>query len=107
MSITRRIILCGDSMFIKAIEAGLAEHPYLYIQRLDLTMTGLLSRIMAFEPDLVMVAEDETPDDLILALLKHSLPLVQLHNNQTALLTRQAVSLLCAADIEQLIKKVM
>ncbi len=98
------IVLLGDSMFIKAIETALAKEPCMNIQRLDLIIPDLLSRIVAFEPDLVMVAEDETPSDLTLALLNYGLPLVQLHPNRAALLTHQTVSVLCAADIERLIE---
>ncbi len=104
MSITRRVILCGDSIFIKAIETALAKESYMDIQRLDLIIPDLLSQIVAFKPDLVMLAEDETPSDLALALLNYGLPLVQLHPNRAALLTHQTVSVLCAADVERLIE---
>lgn len=104
MSTIRRIILCGDSMFIKAIGAALEKHPQLNIQQVNISMADLLGRIIAFEPDLVMVAEDETPADLALSLVKHGFPLVHLHPQRASLLTHQTVSLLSAADIEQLIE---
>ena len=102
---SHRIALCGDSLFIKAIEAALAEQPHLRVRRFKPCQAGLLSQITTFEPELVILAVDEVPSDLTLALLQQGWPLVQLGPQQAALLTRQPVSLLSVDDVARLLQK--
>ena len=97
-----RLVICGQSIFVMAIEARLAECPAIEVIRLNLYMPDLLRRIITWQPDVVVLEYKQSHDDLALALLGHNLDLIVLNAQQDRglLLTGQPFSM---SDLPQLI----
>lgn len=83
MSSVSRIVICGQSVFVMAIEAGLAALPEVEVTRLHTYLPALLERITTLQPDMVIIEHDQNCSDLALALLSRGLPLVVLDSQQT------------------------
>ena len=78
MRIAYRIVLCGQSIFLHTIEAALAENPAIEVLRLHPSLPSIVKRIMAWQPDIVLVERKPKHNELVLALLDQGLPLVEL-----------------------------
>jgi hypothetical protein len=78
-----RIVICGQSVFVMAIEAGLAALPDVEVIRLHAYLPTLIERINALQPDMVVIEHDQNRSDLALALLSRGLPLIVLDGEQT------------------------
>lgn len=102
MSSISRIVICGQSIFIMAIEAGLAQLTELEVVRLNPHLPAVLERISTLQPDLVLIEHYQGYGDLALDILNRGLPLVILNGQkeQGILLTGRAVS---ASDLTELV----
>jgi hypothetical protein len=76
------VIICGQSVFVMAIEARLAECPAIEVIRLNIYMPDLLKRILAWEPDMVVLEHNQGHGDLALGLLGRNVPLIVLNAQQ-------------------------
>jgi ABC-type Fe3+-hydroxamate transport system substrate-binding protein len=103
-----RIALCGQSLFLTAIEAGLATLPGIEVTRFHPHLPGAAERIMALKPDLVMMEQDKGDSDLALVLLNGGLPLVELdtQHQQAMLLTGNSFSISDTTDLIRLIEQI-
>lgn len=105
---TCRVALCGQSVFLIAIEAGLAALPGVEVTRFNPHLPAAAERIMALKPDLVMMEQDKGDSDLALVLLNGGLPLVELdtQHQQAILLTGNVFSISDTADLIRLIEQI-
>ena len=55
MDRVQRVVICGQSIFLLAIEAGLAALPEVEVSRFDSRLPAVADRIAALEPDVVVV----------------------------------------------------
>ncbi len=103
MNSHHRIVICGESIFLMAIEASLVDVPGIDVVRLDPHFPAVADRIVALEPDVVVIERDQGHGDLALALLNQGLPLLELdsQHNQATLLTGARV---VAAEVDSLIQ---
>ena len=77
-----RLVICGQSVFVMAIEARLAEFPAIEIIRLNIYLPDLIRRIITWQPDVVVLEGKPDHGDLALALLGHNLNLIVLNARQ-------------------------
>ncbi|MCP4542718.1 MAG: hypothetical protein GY832_36815 [Chloroflexi bacterium] len=105
----QRIIICGTSIFLSAIEAGLAAWPGLEVIHFHPHLPGVVERIAALEPDMVVVEQNDAHGDLVLALLSRGLPLVELdaQTGQGTFLTGRKFPISGAEDMVRLLKQVV
>jgi len=102
-----RIILCGQSVFLMAIEAGLAALPNMEVKRLNSHLPTILEQIITWQPVLVVIEQNQGCGDLALALVSRNLPVLALtaEHEQALLLTGHAISVTSLAALPQLIKQ--
>lgn len=94
MPSTSRVIICGQSIFLMAIEAGLAKLAEVEVVRLNPHLPAVFERISTLQPDLVVIEHNQGHGDLALDLLSRGLSLVVLNPQQedAMLLTGRTVS---------------
>jgi len=85
MGKVQQIVVCGQSIFMLAIEAGLVALPEVHVVRFNSHLPAVADRIAALEPDAVITDVDEGNRDLALALLERGLPLIELDETQGVL----------------------
>ena len=73
MGDARRVIICGNSLFLLAIEDSLRRVPALEVTRVNLHLPAATARVAALEPDVVIVDRSNGAGDLALELL-HAQP---------------------------------
>ncbi|MEM7344871.1 MAG: hypothetical protein AAF485_11565 [Chloroflexota bacterium] len=78
MSEKSHIVICGQSIFIMAIEASLADSLQIATTRLNTFLPDLIDRITLLNPDLVVIDSTEKSGDLVLALLEQGLSVITL-----------------------------
>ncbi len=102
----QRVVICGESIFLMAIEAGLAALPDAEVVRFDPHLPGVVARIVSIAPDIVILERGGDDGGLARELLSHSLLLVELNANQSTvtLLTGHEVTVSGAADLIELVK---
>ncbi len=103
MNSHHRIVICGESIFLMAIEASLVDVPGIDVVRLDPHLPAVADRIVALEPDVVVIERDQGHGDLALALLSQGLTLLELDSQQgqATLLTGARVM---AAEVDSLMR---
>jgi len=106
MSLRHCIAICGESIFLMAIEAGLAALPGVEVTRFDPHLPDVVARIVSIAPDVVILERGGDDGGLTRELLSHGLLLVELNANQSTvtLLTGHEVSVSGAADLIELVK---
>ena len=105
MNPTLRVVIYGQSIFLMAIEASLANRPELEVIRLDCCLPEATERIMALTPNLVVIEQNNSDNELILTLLREGLTLVELNEKgQGVLLSRRDVPISGPADLTRLIE---
>ncbi len=78
MNPIRRVVICGTSVFLMSIEAGLTNKSGMEVVRLNHRLPNAKTRIMALSPDVVIVERGDTRADQARALLSHGLSVVEL-----------------------------
>jgi ABC-type Fe3+-hydroxamate transport system substrate-binding protein len=74
----QHVVICGQSIFLLAIEAGLAALPEVEVVRVDSHLPGVVDRIAALEPDVVVVERAGGEAELALELLGRGLPVMEI-----------------------------
>jgi hypothetical protein len=99
-----RIVVCGTSIFLSAIEVSLAGRTANEVVRAP----PHLSSIIALEPNVVILERNDGDADLKLALLERGFPLIELDAdpNRGALLTSRRVSISRVSELSQLINDI-
>ena len=107
MSVTYRIALCGQSIFLHTIEAALAQDPTVEVLRLPSSMPSIVERITAWQPDIVLIERSATHSELALVLLGRGVPLVEMEvaADRGTFLIGQDVPLANLDDLTHLIEK--
>ena len=105
MNSTHRVVIYGQSIFLMAIEVGLANQPELEVIRLHCCPPEVTERIIALNPHLVVVEQNNGYNELILTLLRRGLALVELNEKgQGILLSQRSVPISGPADLIHLIE---
>lgn len=104
-----RIVLCGQSVFLTAIEAGLSALLEVEITHFNPHLPEADKRIMALKPAMVVMDRDSINGNLALGLLNGGLPVVALDaaDNGGMLLTARKMTLAGAEDMIRLVSEVV
>jgi len=105
----RRVVICGTSVFLMAIEAGLAKLPGMEVVRLNPHLPGAEARIMALSPDVVIVERSDNHAGQTQMLLSHGLPLVELDasRNVITVLSGRQVQVSKMEDLVRVIERAL
>ena len=108
MSHSPRIVVCGKSVFLTAVEAGLTALPGVQVDRLNPHLPGLAARIEALAPDAVLVEWNGRCGELAFRLLDRGLPVIALDANKDTItvLGGRQIEASSAADLIQVIAQV-
>ncbi len=103
-----RIIICGQSIFLMAIKAGLAALPEVEVERVTPCLPDLVKQVMAKQPDLIVIEENNGHGDLALTLLSRGLNIVEINPNssQVTLLTGRRYPITELEDMVHLIEQI-
>ena len=105
MNPTLRVVIYGQSIFLMAIEVGLTNQPELEVIRLHGCPSETIENIIALNPHLVVVEQNNNYNELILTLLRGGLTLVELNEKgQGILLSQRSVPISGPADLIHLIE---
>lgn len=106
---SRRIIICGRSIFAMVIESSLSKLPGMNVTRLDPHLPGAAERIADLAPDVVMIEQDSGQGELALALLNAGIPLIELdaETKQATALTGRRLPATGIKDLAQMIEQVI
>ncbi len=109
MDHVQRVVICGTSVFIMAIEARLAALPGMEVVRVDPRLPAAVERITALEPDIVLAQQDGTCANLTLALVNQGLPLIKqdVGQNEATLLSSVRVPIVETDDLVQAIERAL
>ena len=72
----RRIVICGTSIYMMAIETGLRTKAELEVLRVNPHLPNAAERIAALKPDAFVVERDDHSSRLVMALLGQGFPLM-------------------------------
>ncbi len=105
---TQRIIICGESIFLSAIESGLATLSGLEVIHFHPHLPDVVARMADLKPDMIIVEQNDTHGDLALALLSRDLPLVKLdaQTGQGTFLTGRKFPISGVEDVTRLLDQV-
>lgn len=78
MKDSRRIVLCGASIYMLAIESGLSRKEELDVVRIDRFLSSTVERINELEPKVVIMEQDGDHGVLALDILLENIPLIVL-----------------------------
>jgi hypothetical protein len=103
-----RIVVCGQSIFAHALEAALKEDAAVDVIRLHPHLPAIVERITEFRPTVVLLENSAEHSALVLALLEHDIPLVQLdvESGASRLLTGRALPLASDPDVDRLLEQI-
>jgi len=109
MKQVQRIVICGTSVFIMSIEAGLTALPGMEVMRVDPRLPAAVERITALEPDIVLAQHDGACADLTLTLVNRGLPLLELdaRQNHATLLSSARVVVAETDDLVRVIERAL
>ncbi len=82
MSATSRVVICGQSIFVLAVESSLTTLPNVEVIRLHAHLPALLERIFTLQPNVVVLEQKQSRSNLALALLGLGLPVITLDSEQ-------------------------
>ncbi len=108
MSLRHCIAICGESVFLMAIEAGLAALPGVEVVRFNPYIPDVIVRIEAIAPDIVILERGGDDGGLTRELLSRGLLLVELDANQSTvtLFTGREVSVSGTAGLIELVEQI-
>jgi len=75
---SRRIVICGASIYMLAIETALSAMTEGHVVRIDPHLPNTVERISSLEPHAVIIELDGKNNELVLENLAHSIPLIVL-----------------------------
>jgi hypothetical protein len=78
MAQVQHVLICWQSIFLLAIEAGLAALPGVEVIRVGSRLPGAADRIAALEPDVIVVERDGRKAGLALELLERGFPVMEI-----------------------------
>ena len=78
MHSSRRVVICGTSLFMQSIQAALSNIPDLSLVVLDNCRSDLAERLKVILPNLVILEQDYVDSAAIWAVLYQGIPLLEL-----------------------------
>jgi ABC-type Fe3+-hydroxamate transport system substrate-binding protein len=82
MSNARRIVICGDSIYMLAIESGLSKMAEGDVVRINPSIPDILERIRLLVPHVVILEQNRKYNQLALEIQSQGIPLVALDEAQ-------------------------
>jgi hypothetical protein len=73
-----RIVICGDSIYLLAIEFGLCARAEGDVVRIDPDLPNIVEQVSLLDPLAVIIERDRKNDDLALELFCRNIPLIML-----------------------------
>ncbi len=101
------VVVCGASLFISAIADSLRPLPEVQVFHLNLRSPSTLAYVVDMAPDVVIIDRADDNAELVRALLKHDLPLIEVDANENAvtLLSGRRVPISETGDLVRLISE--
>jgi len=84
MNPVQRVVLCGTSVFLMAIEVRMARQPGMEVVRIDPHLPGAKARVLDLSPDVIIMERSDNHAELAQALLNEGLPLVEMDGSRSA-----------------------
>ena len=78
MKDSRRIVICGTSIYMLAIESGLSTMAEVDVVRIDPYLPNAVERINELEPHVVIIEQNGKKNELVLDNLCQNIPLIVL-----------------------------
>jgi len=99
------IVICGQSIFLLALESALLEVSSSKVTRLHSHLPSVIEHITALHPLVVFIERADEQKDLAWTLLSQEIPLVEIDikTGRSTLLTGRTISLLDQRDFDALI----
>jgi hypothetical protein len=66
----KRVLLCGNSLFVDGLHASLEVDPGLELQQIEPKADRILERVKAWEPDVLILETGLLKDTLFLSILQ-------------------------------------
>ncbi len=111
MNEAQRIVICGTSIYVNAIESGLDTRVMGNVMTFNPHLPNALSRIKALEPSVVIMEKVGINHELVQAILDQGFPVITLDDSLrkiTVLAGRQATHVEVGMDeLIQVIRKIM
>jgi hypothetical protein len=85
MNDSRRIVICGDSIYLLAIESGLSSKTEGEVVRIDPYLPNIVESINLLKPCAVIIELDEKNNELVLENLAQSIHLIVLDEAQRSI----------------------
>ena len=101
------IVVCGYSIYMDSIVASLEQTGDVIITRLH-ARRGVLLRIMALAPNVVILDDQIHSNELIAALLHRDFPVLLLDAQQNSItkFSKQRITILNATDLIKVVEQV-
>ncbi len=87
MKNSRRIVICGASIYMLAIESGLSAMAEGDVVRINPNLPNPLERISLLEPHVVIIEPNGKNNELALEILCQSIPLIVLDEARRSIMT--------------------
>lgn len=102
-----QVVICGTSVFLMAIEAGLTTWLATPVVRVNPALPDAVGRIVALAPDAVLIERGGCDTALALELLYHGVMLIELdpRRNRAQVLIGREVSYPGGAELVDFIKQ--
>jgi hypothetical protein len=86
MEDSRRIVICGNSIYMLAIESGIAAISEGDVVRIDPGLPNTIERISVLDPHVVIIEQDRKNNQLALEVLSKSIPLIVLDESRRSMI---------------------
>ena len=86
MKDSRRIVICGASIYMLAIESGLSAMAEGDVVRINPYLPNIVERINVLEPQVVIIELNGKNNEPVLKNLCHSMPLIVLDEAQRSIM---------------------
>jgi ABC-type Fe3+-hydroxamate transport system substrate-binding protein len=108
MKDSRRIVICGASIYILAIESGLAAKAEGDVVRINLNHPDTIERVLDYKPSLVILERNGKNDQNTLENLSQDIPLIVLDEarRSVTVLAKDHVAEVEIGELTHMIKKI-
>lgn len=106
---SRRIVICGASIYMLAIESGLSAMVEGDVVRIDPYLPNTVERISSLEPRAIIIELDGKNNELVLEDLAQSIPLIVLDEARCSIkvLAREHVPIAEISELTDVIEKII
>ena len=109
MTDSRRIVICGDSIYLLAIESGLSSKTEGEVVRIDPYLPNIVESINLLKPRAVIIELDEKNNELLLENLAQSIHLIVLDEAQCSIkvLAKENVPIAEISELTSVIENII